>query len=51
MPGSPDRHIEELTTEVNAWETRRNALGIGVTWLFTTDAARCTLKRLYPEAP
>ncbi len=37
-----------LTTEVAAWQERRNAAGGTVNWRFTTDDARIKLKRLYP---
>lgn len=40
--------IEALTSEVNAWAQRRNAANVGVTWRFTTQAARTKLGRLYP---
>ena len=40
--------IEALNTELNAWETRRNAAQRGVHWHFTTADARTKLKRLYP---
>jgi len=40
--------IEVLNTELNAWETRRNATQRGVDWHFTTTDARTKLKRLYP---
>lgn len=48
--GCRDRRIgsiEALTSEVNAWVQRRNAQGVGVTWRFTTEAARTKLGRLY----
>ncbi len=37
-----------LTTEVAAWEDRRNTKGGTVDWRFTTADARIKLKRLYP---
>jgi hypothetical protein len=46
------RHIatrEELDREVQAWQRRRNAEAITVTWRFTTADARIKLKRLYPS--
>ncbi len=39
---------EKLSTEVAAWEARRNAASTKVDWRFTTDDARIKLKRLYP---
>ena len=39
---------EKLSTEVAAWEARRNAADSKVDWRFTTDDARIKLKRLYP---
>ena len=38
-----------LTTEVGAWEARRNQSQVGVDWQFTTTDARVKLKRLYPR--
>lgn len=46
-----DRRIENqqfLTSEVEAWENRRNDENIQVDWQFTTPDARIKLKRLYP---
>lgn len=46
-----DRRIESsetLTTEVGAWETRRNERMVEVKWQFTTADARVKLHRLYP---
>lgn len=40
--------LATLTTEVAAWETRRNAAQVTVDWHFTTADARIKLKRLYP---
>lgn len=37
-----------LTTEVAAWEKRRNAAKATVDWRFTADDARIKLKHLYP---
>ncbi len=37
-----------LTTEVEAWERRRNDENIRVDWQFTASDARIKLKRLYP---
>lgn len=39
---------EKLSTEVAAWEARRNAADSKIDWRFTTDDARIKLKRLYP---
>jgi hypothetical protein len=40
---------EELEREVQAWQRRRNAEAITVTWRFTTADARIKLTRLYPS--
>jgi hypothetical protein len=42
----PDK--ESLSSEVMAWENRRNALSCKCNWQFTTEDARVKLKRLYP---
>lgn len=42
----PDR--ETLTSEVEAWSSRRNASRSCVDWRFTSRDARIKLKRLYP---
>ena len=47
-----DRRIptkEMLTTEVAAWEQKRNAMQAKVDWQFTTAEARIKLKKLYPR--
>jgi len=47
-----DRRIDnvaELTAEVSAWQTSRNAARTRVNWRFTTSDARIKLKRLYPS--
>ena len=38
-----------LTTEIAAWQQRRNAAQAGITWLFTVDRAREKLRRVYPQ--
>lgn len=38
-----------LSTEIGAWQAKRNALGGTINWRFTTDDARIKLKRLYPS--
>jgi hypothetical protein len=43
----PDK--EELTTEVAAWEQRRNNHHAKANWQFTTADARIKLARLYPQ--
>ncbi len=46
-----DRHIpnvDKLTSEVAAWEQRRNEAKRTVNWHFTTADARTKLKKLYP---
>jgi hypothetical protein len=40
---------EILTTEIVAWETKRNADCTKINWRFTTHDARIKLKRLYPS--
>jgi hypothetical protein len=42
-------NVEELTAEVSAWESSRNAARTRVNWRFTTADARVKLKRLYPS--
>jgi hypothetical protein len=47
-----DRRIPDhatLTSEVAAWQTRRNAAQSRIDWRFTTADARIKLKRLYPS--
>jgi hypothetical protein len=47
-----DRRIADtatLSTEVAAWQERRNAAAGTVDWRFTADDARIKLKRLYPS--
>lgn len=39
----------ELTREVAAWETKRNAANAKANWRFTMDDARIRLRRLYPS--
>lgn len=43
--------LAELEREVAAWQARRNANAVGITWRFTTADARIKLKRLYPSIP
>ena len=40
--------IENMRTEVKAWERARNEMKASVNWQFTTEDARIKLKRLYP---
>jgi hypothetical protein len=40
--------MDEMSREVRAWNTRRDAAGLTVDWRFTTADARIKLKRLYP---
>jgi hypothetical protein len=42
-------NMADLTREIQAWETRRNAAESTVDWRFTTKDARIRLKRLYPS--
>jgi hypothetical protein len=47
-----DRRIgtyERLTSEVAAWERRRNASRARIKWMFTTDKARDKMGRAYPD--
>jgi DDE superfamily endonuclease len=47
-----DRRIPDqpsLMTEVDAWESRRNASGATIHWRFTTADARIKLHKLYPS--
>ena len=47
-----DRRIADqdcLTSEIAAWEARRNASKATVNWQFTTEDARIKLKKLYPS--
>ncbi|MFQ5491453.1 MAG: IS630 family transposase, partial [Phycisphaerae bacterium] len=39
----------ELTREVSAWETKRNAVNAKANWRFTMNDARIRLRRLYPS--
>jgi len=41
--------VSELTREVAAWETQRNADASVVKWRFTTADARIRLRHLYPQ--
>jgi transposase len=43
--------LAELEREVAAWQARRNANAVGISWRFTTADARIKLKRLYPSIP
>lgn len=46
-----NRRIPEMatvTTEVEAWQNRRNTQNATINWQFTTKDARIKLKRLYP---
>src|SRR5213593_1208292 len=47
-----DRRIdskEQLEAEIAAWERQRNASGVRIKWMFTTDKARAKMGRAYPE--
>jgi len=47
-----NRHIatiEEIKSEVEAWENHRNNKTAKINWQFTNDKARIKLKRLYPS--
>jgi len=41
--------INQLDSELKAWNRCRNEANIGVKWQFTTDDARIKLHRLYPN--
>jgi hypothetical protein len=41
--------FDEMSREVRAWNSRRNAVCLTVDWRFTTADARIKLKRLYPK--
>lgn len=40
--------VEELSTELAAWQQERNSTTSKVIWHFTTEDARIKLKHLYP---
>lgn len=42
-------NIEEIKTEVSAWENSRNNMNAKINWQFTTKDSRIKLKRLYPS--
>src|SRR3712207_8496895 len=47
-----DRRIdtrEGLERELAAWERERNAAGVRVRWMFTTENARAKMGRAYPD--
>jgi transposase len=47
-----DRRIasmEQLTTEVAAWEQQRNSAAARIKWMFTTAKARAKMGRAYPQ--
>jgi DDE superfamily endonuclease len=49
-----DRRIADtslLKGEVAHWVAKRNRVGIGINWRFTTADARIRLKHLYPSIP
>ena len=41
-------NLDEMHSEVAAWQNRRNNAQSRIDWQFTTDDARIKLKRLYP---
>jgi hypothetical protein len=41
--------MDELQTQVSAWESKRNADTKSIDWQFSTDDARIKLKWLYPK--
>ncbi len=40
--------IDELRSEVSAWQAQRDRINATVDWQFTSEDARIRLKRLYP---
>jgi len=47
-----DRRIGErnaLVSEIDAWQTQRNASGACIRWKFTTETARNKLACAYPD--
>jgi transposase len=47
-----DRRIathEHLVSQIAAWERQRNASGVRIKWMFTTDKARAKMGRAYPD--
>jgi cyanophycinase-like exopeptidase len=42
-------HRERLEREIAAWEQERNAAGVRVEWMFTTEKARAKMGRAYPD--
>ncbi len=47
-----DRRIDDrarLEQEIAAWERERNAAGVRVRWMFTTEKARTKMGRAYPN--
>ena len=42
---------ERLEREIAAWQRDRNAAKAKIKWMFTTEAARTKLGRLYPRPP
>jgi len=41
--------MEELKSEIAAWENDRNNKGAPINWRFTNENARIKLSRLYPK--
>lgn len=41
--------VETMAAAMHAWQTRRNAAGLGARWRFTAADARTKLRSLYPE--
>lgn len=47
-----DRRIDNrvrLEREIDKWQQQRNAAGVRVKWMFTTDKARARMGRAYPK--
>lgn len=42
--------LEQLVSEIAAWERQRNASGARIKWMFTTEKARAKLGRAYPKS-
>ena len=41
--------MEEIKSEVDAWQNHRNNKNAKINWQFTNNEARVKLKRLYPS--
>jgi hypothetical protein len=41
--------MDEMKTEIRAWQDHRNNKDVKINWQFTTADARIKLKKLYPS--